>query len=1121
MDIHRLTDIIQSGEAKLKDYVNHLSQTIHDDDRADNKTIATFADAFLELTLPSLIKCGKEYADQAVAICEVCLMKQKDGYYLMAKGIFNQTSLVKWEKRPEQVLRMVKRLSELVQPDKPKSNLHIATVESCVTSMMSAFTRGKLYKTISDDILIVLIDCYKSRSDVAMVVGKCIVECYDLKWKVKRERLSVLYNEILRWVKEININSESNKASLVCGTISCLDNDAILAPTELSRIYNHCVSQELYGSPFSGYGSIVHDILWVTVQKHYSTAIKIKDFVPGTVTLMNCGVKALEDAAGSAISNIYQHVDLLVPCAEEILQVYLDGKGGLSLGMVLKPLYQAAPEKIMRSIDNINESMEDMDDIEKTYLYILLDEIAKTKSQTLLPSLQIIVNDLRSTSNVYLAYMVVAEISSCYPIEVAKYYRTLLQTWDRVPDVTSSAVKTIANIGLMSEEDADHCLRAMVKRLHTMEEEHKGLILMEMKRIGVKYKDILIRYKSDIESEKAGTALGLSDTVKLVLDFLEDRTLEIMDTTVKGQRSEVIELDKRAQVNEEEVQDMTEELEHKARQITEVEHEQEKLGEEISEMEEEVKETGNKLTEIDQQTIVNAPKWSRDVSKILNPEHKYDWRYLAIRLGFSGEDVRNWALSPDPTMAILAEWYTTHKSSDATYAILTALQDMGRTEAAEIVEKALEEADQMVPKPVGEMSDKPCPVFISYQWDHQPEVKAVKDHLEMAGYGCWLDIGQMGGGDQLFAKINEGMRAAKLVLCMVTTKYAKSENCNKEVNLANLLNKPIIPILIENIPWPPEGSMSMLFAQLLYIQFFSEGEYVRGKKFWPDDRFHELLGQIGYYATPNTQLLRGEYRKKISNLTKHPNRKDQDIEVPNSTCDIFLSYELDMRSKVTDIQHHLTEQDLTCWMDSPEVNATKPRKEVVEDAVRRAQVIVACLSEKYFLSSDSKRQLTMSDELDKPILLVLLEQGMTWPPNGPISTTLSNKDCIDVRRYSTAQSNELIVEKVKKMFDLLEQNNNIKSTSTKNPENIRKEDKYLKDVKKSVNKERNVSDSVMKGKAPSPVYVKHVSAPGSSRSLPETSRHGPHNRLPGRADSDQGIPKRNKHSRRSTVCIII
>ena len=92
------------------------------------------------------------------------------------------------------------------------------------------------------------------------------------------------------------------------------------------------------------------------------------------------------------------------------------------------------------------------------------------------------------------------------------------------------------------------------------------------------------------------------------------------------------------------------------------------------------------------QTITNAPKWSRDVSKLLNPEHEHDWRFLAVRLGYSGEDIRNWALSPDPTMAILAEWYTTHKSSDATYAILSALEDMGRTDAAEIITQSLEEA---------------------------------------------------------------------------------------------------------------------------------------------------------------------------------------------------------------------------------------------------------------------------------------------------------------------------------------------------------------------------------------------------------------------------------------------
>ncbi len=56
----------------------------------------------------------------------------------------------------------------------------------------------------------------------------------------------------------------------------------------------------------------------------------------------------------------------------------------------------------------------------------------------------------------------------------------------------------------------------------------------------------------------------------------------------------------------------------------------------------------------------------------------------------------------------------------------------------------------------------PAQVFISYQWDAQDEVNSLRDRLEKAGFSCWMDIGQMGGGDQLYAKIDEAIRGCKV-----------------------------------------------------------------------------------------------------------------------------------------------------------------------------------------------------------------------------------------------------------------------------------------------------------------------------------------------------------------------
>ena len=93
----------------------------------------------------------------------------------------------------------------------------------------------------------------------------------------------------------------------------------------------------------------------------------------------------------------------------------------------------------------------------------------------------------------------------------------------------------------------------------------------------------------------------------------------------------------------------------------------------------------------------------------------------------------------------------------------------------------------------------------------------------------------------MYEKIDSGVRGCKVVLTCVTQKYSFSANCRREVSLADALKKPIIPLLLEKIDWPPTGPMSMVFSQLLFINFYRDEE-VQMKLTGP--KFDALLDKI-------------------------------------------------------------------------------------------------------------------------------------------------------------------------------------------------------------------------------------------------------------------------------------
>ena len=68
-----------------------------------------------------------------------------------------------------------------------------------------------------------------------------------------------------------------------------------------------------------------------------------------------------------------------------------------------------------------------------------------------------------------------------------------------------------------------------------------------------------------------------------------------------------------------------------------------------------------------------------------------------------------------------------------------------------------------------------------------------------------------------------------------------------QVNLSVSLGKPIIPLLMEKMSWPPSGSMGPIFSEYLFIRFFTRaGEETGDQRYWSAAKFQELLMQLSY-----------------------------------------------------------------------------------------------------------------------------------------------------------------------------------------------------------------------------------------------------------------------------------
>ena len=118
--------------------------------------------------------------------------------------------------------------------------------------------------------------------------------------------------------------------------------------------------------------------------------------------------------------------------------------------------------------------------------------------------------------------------------------------------------------------------------------------------------------------------------------------------------------------------------------------------------------------------------------------------------------------------------------------------------------------------------------------------------------------------------------------------------------------------------------------------------------------------------------------------------------------DIFLSYQWSIKEKVKCIYNKLTAKGYTCWMDNSALRGGDRWHAEIDKGIRNCKVYLSFVTIKYAESKNCYKETSLSGELNKPIIPLLMEKN-AWPPNN-IGTLIGHLQYIPFQ--STSASHE-------------------------------------------------------------------------------------------------------------------
>ncbi len=528
-------------------------------------------------------------------------------------------------------------------------------------------------------------------------------------------------------------------------------------------------------------------------------------------------------------------------------------------------------------------------------------------------------------------------------------------------------------------------------------------IFFSLKQIGEMnqnfYLETLKEFKELLKNikENSTTPSEVKENITGLIDFVEGRNI----TDLYENASNLLEIGEKMARKEKLIDEMQENLKKQESNLNNLNENLSNIDEKMNEISGKVDEQGQKLETIDEKTLSNFPPWCKDIAKVLaNPKSPYNWILVAKRLNFTENDITGWLSQADPCLSMFQEWFLVNKTSDAIAGLLKVFKELNNTECVNIIEtnmKSIKENDE-ISKHLNDGQEideklvkKPPQIFISYEWTSKEKAELLVRYLDekinenitndLEKVDVWFDNGQMGGGTARANRIDVGLRSCCVLLCLVSQETSKDQNCLNQVNLAVQLNKAIIPLLMDSkVKWPPAGSLGPIFSEYLFIRFFQRpAEVTNDERYWPVDKFNELVMQLRQIIPP--PIIRNPTSGTPSSTSKAP--------------EVFISYQWGKQKEIIRLYNKLTSMGLTVWLDIYQMGGGDSLYDKIDQGIRNCYVVISCITLKYSLSANCKKEIALSDSISKPIVPILLEKNLKYPPPGPMAPTLAVLKYID------------------------------------------------------------------------------------------------------------------------------